>query len=486
MSREYADLNARPVSHRPFRPERQLALSFLRDCATSVEVQGRTWPVHDLAMNGVSFMARPDTCTLKRGDQEHARVCIGGDTAYEGQVRVVRVEPAFQKERVALQLLDNFLDLPMLQSRARDRELDRALALGPEHSRDLVPAPVREAVEEITHFLAWYKRLLDEHEARQREANPASPEIRLQLAQRGADSMRERWNRLRVAASRATALHAAHKDIREATKRYVEDMVGPLARPAPLYLQSYTKPLGYPGDYRAMLYIYGNRYEGDTAYGAALHKLSCEEPLAHGVRTRKDLLVQIHEEEVRRHFSTPHPDTFRVTSLACGPAREVTEFLQSVPTRAADMEWSLVDQEQEALSLAWHEIHRAVATTGARARARCLYLSFAQMLKEPDTLALDQPQDLIYAAGLFDYLPPYAAAGLVRGLYGRLRPGGLLAIGNATRENHNFFLEYVCDWTLLYRSPEEMLRLAEGLDAAHVEVRPEPTRTYHFLLVRRP
>ena len=52
-----------------------------------------------------------------------------------------------------------------------------------------------------------------------------------------------------------------------------------------------------------------------------------------------------------------------------------------------------------------------------------------------------------------------AAAGAVTGL-----PSGLLAIGNALAPNHWFWTtEFISDWTLLYRTREEMLRrLVDG------------------------
>jgi hypothetical protein len=92
------------------------------------------------------------------------------------------------------------------------------------------------------------------------------------------------------------------------------------------------------------------------------------------------------------------------------------------------------------------------------------------------------------SAGLFDYLREGRAQTLIRGLYELLAPGGLLAVGNAIAPQPMFWTpEFLGDWTLLYRTREEMLRLARLVpDGAEVEVVVEPGNAYYFLLVRRP
>ncbi len=88
---------------------------------------------------------------------------------------------------------------------------------------------------------------------------------------------------------------------------------------------------------------------------------------------------------------------------------------------------------------------------------------------------------------MFDYLRKNRAQTLVRGLYQLLREGGLMAIGNAVAPNDFFWAaEFLADWTLLYRTKEEMLQLADLLpESAEKEVVAEPSGAYYFLLVRK-
>jgi hypothetical protein len=72
-------------------------------------------------------------------------------------------------------------------------------------------------------------------------------------------------------------------------------------------------------------------------------------------------------------------------------------------------------------------------------------------------------------------------------MYEVLEVGGIIAIGNAVAPNEFFWEpEFVMDWTMLYRTRDEMSRLAALLPAsAEVDVLLEPGGAYHFLLVRK-
>jgi extracellular factor (EF) 3-hydroxypalmitic acid methyl ester biosynthesis protein len=268
-------------------------------------------------------------------------------------------------------------------------------------------------------------------------------------------------------------------------------MLTPLLLDSPMVRRSYTKPLGYPGDYQVMLYYYENAFEGPSVFAKVFHKFFIEHPLSHGVRTRKDMVVDLMHSELERQqgLGLPEP-TLRVASLGCGPAREVADFVSKRRRWPGEIRWTLIDQEDETLSVAYHTGHRELMATNGNARGalHCLNLSFAQLLQEPALMRSIEPQDFIYSTGLFDYLRESRAQALIAGLYERLAPGGLLAIGNAVGPNQWFWSpECILDWTLLYRTEAEMRRLAAQLPAGvEVEVVKEPGEAYYFLLARKP
>ena len=76
------------------------------------------------------------------------------------------------------------------------------------------------------------------------------------------------------------------------------------------------------------------------------------------------------------------------------------------------------------------------------------------------------PADLVYSAGLFDYLHASAAPTL-RAFYRWLRPGGSLVVANLTpRNTEAAFMEAVMDWWMQYRDENALLALVEkaGID----------------------
>ena len=79
-------------------------------------------------------------------------------------------------------------------------------------------------------------------------------------------------------------------------------------------------------------------------------------------------------------------------------------------------------------------------------------------------------QDLVYAAGLYDYLEDDLARALTTVLFKALGSGGRLLIANFTPDTYDAaFMESIMDWRLIYRSPEEVHALASGIPPADVK-----------------
>jgi hypothetical protein len=123
---------------------------------------------------------------------------------------------------------------------------------------------------------------------------------------------------------------------------------------------------------------------------------------------------------------------------------------------------------------------------------RCLHFSVRQLLKpqtEEDHHVVAETLaglDLVYSAGLYDYLPQPVAARLTQLTYSKLRPGGRLFHGNLKpAPDTTWVMEYVLGWPLVYRTDETMLALADGLPAAKVSIARDVTEHAIFLDVRK-
>ncbi len=311
----------------------------------------------------------------------------------------------------------------------------------------------------------------------------------MQLVRRVADALREPYVQLQLDASAEARQLLSDRDALVAAKGYTEHIAVPETLDVPLNHRAYTKPLGYPGDYQVMLYYYDNTFEGDSVFTKVMHKFAVEHPLSNGVRTRKDWIVDLTESEHRRMIEGGGDrSVFRVANLGCGPAREVSDYIARAGSWPGEVVWTLIDQEEQALSVAFRASQTEIARTGASAQLHLLNLSFMQLLTEGLPMQWAEPQHMIVSAGLFDYLREGRAQALIRGLYDLLAPGGLLAVGNAIAPQPMFWsAEFLVDWTLLYRTREEMVNLARLIpDDAEVDVIVEPGNAYYFLLVRRP
>ena len=96
--------------------------------------------------------------------------------------------------------------------------------------------------------------------------------------------------------------------------------------------------------------------------------------------------------------------------------------------------------------------------------------------------------DFVYCAGLFDYLPDTTCKQLMEIFYDSLAPGGLLAATNVV-DNKPFrhMLEFVLDWHLIYRTPEQSKHIIpDSVPADARVVKMDPSGVNIFIEVRKP
>lgn len=472
-----------------FRPERQRVRELLsRDARPKLLVDGREFPLFDISMNGLSFLSQTVDDSWEIGEALDLSLMLHGEEVYRGLARVARTEKGPRGARIGLGLSTGFLDLPEILRRDDDKRLERDLTKGPSERSRLVPTSYKESISEIVYFLQFYRKSLDEHELRFRQSSH-NEGVFQGLGERAYHAIREPWRKLQELAAETGLSCLDDRDVLLATKDFTEAVVTPLLIRAPFVRRAYEKPLGYPGDFQMMQFCYSNEYEGDSAFGRALHKFYADDyPLSQGVRARKDLIVELMiTEHARVLEADKEAANFRVVSLGCGPAREVSDFIARQRDWPGQVVWTLIDQEEAALSVAYQASKREIGRHRSNAHLNLLNLSFVQLLSEGLPLQPAGTQDFIFSVGLFDYLRESRAKSLLRGLFDLLAPGGLMAIGNAKAPNSFFWAaEFVANWTLLYRTESEMNELAALLpESAELSVETDRSGAYYFLLVRK-
>jgi hypothetical protein len=238
----------------------------------------------------------------------------------------------------------------------------------------------------------------------------------------------------------------------------------------------WEKPRGYAGDYLMMEALYRRTPTGDTPLERWLDAWALELPGFQAVRNRRDLLSGMLRAEHARGAR-------RVMNVASGSAPELVAVAREVTFERV----TLLDQDQGALDAALTHFTRVGALPATRHDALRLWCGSVLELLRNRTELSPASQDFIYSIGLYDYLTERFARRLTATLWAGVAPGGLLVLGNFNGHHPmRHFTESALDWYLIYRDPEDLLRLVEGLPGvAQAEVHTEDTGCLHLLVARK-
>lgn len=254
---------------------------------------------------------------------------------------------------------------------------------------------------------------------------------------------------------------------------------------APFAHRTYHKPIGYAGDYEMMNMIHRNQPEGRTLYEKLMHRLLVSQWPAESVRNRIAHLGENLVSETSR--VARKGNVARILNVGCGPAREVQNFLQATPL-SNSAEFILVDFNEETLQHAAQKLVEAKRQFARQTAIRTQQISVYELLKRTQRRSEETEKfDLIYCAGLFDYLAPDTCRALMELWYDSLSPGGLLSIANMNdTKPFRHFIEFILDWQLIYRNAEEFFALVPSRCREVTRVIAEPTSVNLFLHIRKP
>ncbi|NWG46488.1 MAG: class I SAM-dependent methyltransferase [Alphaproteobacteria bacterium] len=391
------------------------------------------------------------------------------------------MEPTVFGTKIAFSFVNSGIDFEKLLSRNVQAQL--ALKSGPAQADDprLVPEAYRVFCADVVRMLRSYRSVLDQSEKLAAQFGRRLDEQ--SVFETCEPLLVQQWRPLWRQGNDLARSLAGDREAMEATKRYTELVLTPEFRAGAIWDRSYGKPLGYPGDFQIMNQVYDWQMVGSTVYERLIHRIGLE--VAECIRTRMLVVQSLIAETVR---AADGGEPARVLSLGSGPAREIELFLASTAAHAGRAQFTLIDQEDDALRYALERTHPHVLRCGGRMQVRGLNISFADVLRNDAWLRQVPPQSLIYSVGLLDYLVDKRARSLVARLYSALAPGGLLVIGNMneTPLSNLWPMEFLTDWTLFYRGEAEMLGWAQGLEAADVWTETEVTERVRLLYIRKP
>ncbi len=213
----------------------------------------------------------------------------------------------------------------------------------------------------------------------------------------------------------------------------------------PFTFRAFSKPRGYAGDAVMMDYIYGLHDERLPAPSSEIFRYTTGGPMSQSVRARRVILAQALDEA-----ATELGRPVDAIAIASGHLREIE---LSAAALKGNVRITALDADADSLAV----VTKAYAHLGAVAKQG----SVRQILNGKVKL---HEADVIYSAGLYDYLVAPVARCLTTRLFDALRPGGRLLLANFLPDCAEVaYMESFMDWHLIYRSDADMLDLMAGI-----------------------
>lgn len=257
---------------------------------------------------------------------------------------------------------------------------------------------------------------------------------------------------------------------REELMQYCVQQCAPELAQSLIQRQCIEKPFGYAGDFQIIEWIYD--YKSDSpGRGRLWDELFHAQAAPQAVRNRKDFFVDIYTSLCQRT-----PSTRSVLDIASGPCREVTDAVDQAGDLAKGTHFHCVDIEPKAIAYAQDRVHTLKE------------ISFQWEIANVIRIRPSRRYDLVWSAGLFDYLNDRLATFLLRRMWDWTKVGGTCVIGNfhASNPSRNY-MEWCGDWCLIHRTDDDMRRLCHdaGIPSGQMKITHEPLGVCVFAVLTK-
>jgi extracellular factor (EF) 3-hydroxypalmitic acid methyl ester biosynthesis protein len=435
--------------------------------------------VEDLSLNGMALLvpraASRESVALLGDRLDSLEVRCEAGIIFRGSASVRRVSERPDALVLGIEVHPQGLDLAELYRLGTRYGFAERLQAVVSNDDDGVSQDFKAWVADLRSYLERTREFLNAEEALLENLDQYSRQQALDtyLEEAGARVV----ERLNLASRELCALVSdLSEEQHQAHRAYYRTRVLPLMQVSPLLRRASMKPLGYAGDYEMMNMLYRDPAEGPTLFSRVVNLYGAQEPAARAVVNRLGYLGAKIRQAVQVRGRV------RVASIGCGPARELALLLEESPELGQYLDVALIDQEERVLTYCERTLAPLIHKTGLKVhfiRESVRRLLVGRGLSE----ALGQ-RELVYSAGLFDYLDGRSFGALLSVLYDALTPTGQLVVGNYSEQNPSrFFMEYCLDWYLIHRTREQLAAFADALSPkpSRVAVEGEPLGVNIFL-----
>jgi extracellular factor (EF) 3-hydroxypalmitic acid methyl ester biosynthesis protein len=413
---------------------------------------------------------------------EDLSIFRGERTIYSGRAVVKNLVSTGLVGIVSADLLDPWTEPPELaphegiqgETEAFVREWESAHDLRP--SYELAVNNLRTFLQELSRWLSHAELIFGPGDSE------SSTEVQSDFAQEVQAALRDKIAVLFERFEEAAA-EVPEEDV-AVHKAFARRELHPLILCSPFANRAYSKPLGYAGDYGMVNMILGDPLHGPNTYARIVSSSYLGTPTAAAHRHRIEILTEYLMAEAKR-MGEQGGRPLRVLNVGCGPAREVENFIREDP-QSDRCSFDLVDFNEETVRFAEDRLREVTRQAGRTPEINVVHQSAHRLLRDAARKAhsVEPAYDVVYCAGLFDYLEDRICFRLLRLFCQRTYPGGLVLATNVHPCNPTRYVgEHLMEWYLIHRGEADLLGLAP-LDGVS-RVFADPTGVNVFLEVRK-
>jgi extracellular factor (EF) 3-hydroxypalmitic acid methyl ester biosynthesis protein len=383
--------------------------------------------------------------TVRSGEQ-----CI-----YKGKGVIVSLLNTGLMAVVSVSLVDEWSDLNSIHGDLKQVRAEAARFVSDWEDRFRIRESYQVVISEFRSFLSDTARWVDQAEIATLLPREADGRIRADVFNELAEPIMlkgaEYFVRLEDEGKRTPVEDSvAHRNFAQAA-------LHPLILRAPFVYRTFTKPLGYAGDYEMVNQILNDPRQGSNTYFQIINAFFLKSAVAQAHRNRIDILVQRLSQVALAAKTSGRK--FRVLNIACGPAVEVQRFIASDPN-ADHLEFTLLDFSEPTLEYTRSCIERASAVGEKTVHVAYVHESVQKLLKRAskhDDDFNNDRFDFVYCAGLFDYLTDKVCSRLLEYFLTRTLPGGSVLVTNVHSNNpQKNVMEHLLEWHLIYRDEKSL------------------------------
>ncbi|MBI1984960.1 MAG: class I SAM-dependent methyltransferase [Candidatus Wildermuthbacteria bacterium] len=201
---------------------------------------------------------------------------------------------------------------------------------------------------------------------------------------------------------------------------------------------------------------------------------------AQAVRNRKRLVTSLLIQNLR---AMAKGQELRILSLASGSAQSVIEALSVLKEEKIVVRAVLADKDPTALENSKWLAH----CYGVQNQITLLQKDIVRgLLKQERPFENYGPFDVVEMVGFLEYAGDRLIVELMKSIHSLLAPGGIFLTSTIGNNPERFFLHWVINWKMIYRSREALQALvAAGFKQNHCAILSEPLSIFHVAICRK-